>query len=86
MNTSDIETIKEFVEKSVREAVAICGTQEALASRAGITQGAIGKYLRKEALPTGVTAKKLSVAVNGKLSKSAFAPHIFDDKVHDSIL
>ncbi len=54
-----------------------CGTQEKLAKKAGITQGAIGKYLRGDALPTGVTANKLSFAVDGTQDPASFAPHIF---------
>lgn len=54
-----------------------CGTQDKLAKKAGITQGAIGKYLRGDALPTGVTANKLSFAVDGTQEPASFAPHIF---------
>lgn len=74
MNTLQI---KEIVKKSISEAIKDCGTQDALAKKAGITQGAIGKYLRGEALPTGVTAKNLSKAVEGKQTPADFAPHIF---------
>jgi len=74
METSEI---KEIVKKSVRTAIKICGTQDALAKKAGVTQGAVGKYLRGESIPTGVTAKNLSNAVNGELQPCDFAPHIF---------
>ena len=73
MNTSDI------IKNSVTQAISICGSQVALAKRAGITQGAIGKYIRGEAKPTGVTARKLSLAVCRKLSPADFAPEIFGD-------
>lgn len=75
MNTSKA---KEIVSESVKKAVLYCGTQERLAKRAEITQGAVGKYIRKEALPTGVTAKKLAKAVDYTQSESDFAPHIFE--------
>ncbi len=74
MNT---EEAKSIVKQSVERAVEYCQTQSALADRAGISQGAIGKYLRKETLPTGVTAKKLSLAVDETIPKDRFAPHIF---------
>ena len=70
---------KEIVSEAVKLAIGICGSQSQLAERTGITQGAVGKYLNKKALPTGVTAKKLSKAVNYSLSKERFAPHIFDE-------
>lgn len=73
----DILKAKEIVKKSVAEAVKLCGTQCALAERSGVTQGAIGKYLRGDALPRGETAKKLSKAVDGKMGPRDFAPHIF---------
>lgn len=69
---------KEKVKDTVAEAVRLCGTQDALAKKAGITQGAIGKYLRGDALPRGETAKALSKAVNGRLTPKDFAPLIFD--------
>lgn len=75
MNTSQI---KEIVKKSVADAVVIAGTQVALAKRAHITQGAIGKYLRGDSIPSGLTAKHLSEAVDGRIPPSGFAPHIFD--------
>ena len=75
MNTTNAKSI---VKDAVKTAVQYCGTQVALAEKAQITQGAVGKYLRGDALPTGVTAKKLSAAVDYTLDKSCFAPHIFD--------
>jgi len=72
---------KELVKQSVLKAIEICGTQDKLAERAGITQGAVGKYIRKEAMPRGETAKRLSKAVNGALSPYHFAPLIFDEPV-----
>ncbi len=50
----------------------------ALAEKTGISQGAISKYLRGDALPRGDTAKSLSKAVGGRLRPADFAPHIFD--------
>jgi transcriptional regulator with XRE-family HTH domain len=73
----DTAKYKEIVKKSVSKAVECCGTQMELAKRAGITQGAVGKYVRGETLPTGVTANKLSKAVNYQQPPSDFAPHIF---------
>lgn len=73
----DITKIKEIVKAAVEEAVVDCGSQVALAEKAGISQGAIGKYLRREALPTGVTANNLSAAVEFRISRERFAPHIF---------
>jgi transcriptional regulator with XRE-family HTH domain len=81
MNTSNA---KEIVSKSVKKAVAYCGTQKALAEKANITQGAIGKYLRKEALPTGVTARNLAKAVDNTQSREEFAPHIFGEPDRES--
>jgi len=68
---------KKIVKENIQQAITICGSQVALADKAEITQGAIGKYIREECLPTGVTAKKLSKAVSGKLKPKDFAPHIF---------
>lgn len=73
----ETDQYKEIVKKSVITAIEFCGTQAKLAEKARITQGAIGKYLRKEALPTGVTANNLSNAVDGSQPPSDFAPHIF---------
>ena len=75
MNRKEITKI---VSSNVRRAVDMAGTQAILASRAGVTQGAISKFCRAEALPTGITANKLSNAVGGKLSPHDFAPHIFN--------
>jgi transcriptional regulator with XRE-family HTH domain len=75
MNTVEA---KEVVSESVRKAVAYCGgSQMRLAKRAGLSQGAISKYIRKESLPTGVTARLLVEAVDGTLTAKDFAPHIF---------
>ena len=70
--------ITKIVSANVRRAVDLAGTQAILASRAGVTQGAISKFCRAEALPTGMTANKLSNAVGGKLKPCDFAPHIFN--------
>jgi len=82
MNTSQA---KKLVKKSVSKAVASCGSQSALARKAKITQGAIGKYLRGDALPTGVTAKKLSEAVNSEIDPYYFAPLIFERPIKDRV-
>jgi hypothetical protein len=76
----DKQTAKAIVKESVSKAVAYCGTQMNLANKAGITQGAVRKYLIGESLPTGVTAKKLSKAVDNNQLPCEFAPHIFDAK------
>jgi transcriptional regulator with XRE-family HTH domain len=72
-------TTSEIIRNSVIQAISICGSQVALAKKANITQGAVGKYLRGEAKPTGVTARKLSLAVESKLSPADFAPDIFGE-------
>ena len=77
----NIPESKILVQKTVTEAVNYCGSQVELAKRAGITQGAIGKYLRGDSLPTGVTANKLSSAVDFTISRSNFAAHIFTKNV-----
>ena len=56
---TDTQNFKEIVKKNVATAVESCNTQFELARKAGLTQGAISKYIRAESLPTGVTAKKL---------------------------
>jgi transcriptional regulator with XRE-family HTH domain len=76
---------KSIVKQSVKRAVIYCGSQAALARRAGITQGAIGKYLRGETLPTGVTANNLSKAVDNTMHNSDFAPHIFTQECKPDI-
>jgi transcriptional regulator with XRE-family HTH domain len=81
MNAS---SAKKIVSQSVKQAVRYCGTQTALAKKAGITQGAVGKYLREEAMPTGVTAKKLAEAVDYTQQKEHFAPHIFGEPNQES--
>jgi transcriptional regulator with XRE-family HTH domain len=75
MNTSEA---KEVVSQSINKAIAYCGgSQMRLAKKAGLSQGAISKYIRKESLPTGVTARLLAEAVDGTQSPKDFAPHIF---------
>lgn len=54
------------------------GSQSALAKKALLSQGAISKYLRGASLPSGVAAKNLSIATDGKIEPSGFAPHIFN--------
>lgn len=73
----DIE-IFNVVSRSVWSAVGLVGSQKELASRAGVSQGAISKYCRQACLPSGVTARRLSKATGGKLKPSDFAPHIFN--------
>jgi transcriptional regulator with XRE-family HTH domain len=75
---------KKIVSQSVKQAVRYCGTQTALAKKAQITQGAVGKYLREEALPTGVTARKLAEAVDYTQTEGHFAPHIFGEPEQES--
>lgn len=72
-------TAKHIVKTAVIEAIAYCGTQAALADKAEITQGAVGKYIRGDSIPTGVTARKLSKAVDSTIPASRFAPLIFED-------
>lgn len=73
----DKQAIKNIVKKSVSLAIEICGSQGKLAVKAGITQGAVGKYFRGESLPRGETAIALSKATGGKLLPFHFAPQIF---------
>jgi transcriptional regulator with XRE-family HTH domain len=82
MNDSQI---KDIIKKSVSAAVVYCGSQSALARNAKITQGAIGKYLRGDAKPTGLTARRLSIAVDKTLMPVDFAPHIFGEEDLDSV-
>ena len=69
---------KEIVKEAIAESVAICGSQDSLAKKTGVSQGAISKYARGDSLPSGVTAKKLEAAVDALIHRSRFAPHIFD--------
>jgi DNA-binding transcriptional regulator YdaS (Cro superfamily) len=68
---------RQKVSKNVKLAVQIAGTQKELARLAGISQGAVSKYCRQACVPSGVTARRLSKAVSGKLKPADFAPHIF---------
>ena len=74
MNDTDID---EMIKDAVAEAIKIAGTQKLLANNAGLSQGAIGKYYRGEARPRGETAIMLERAVDKKIQRSRFAPHIF---------
>ena len=69
--------ISKIVQRSVRRAVAICGTQELLAKKAGLSQQAIGKYLYSGSIPRAQTALRLSEAVNGVLTPADFAPDAY---------
>ena len=71
MNTSQA---KEIVSKSISNAVEICGSQVALAKKSGLTQGAIRKFLIKEAIPRASTARRLSFAVNNQITAHEFSP------------
>jgi len=71
---------KEIVKKAVAEAISYCGSQVILAEKAKVTQGAISKYLRGAAMPTGRTARNLSDAVDETVSLGRFAPLIFIDE------
>jgi transcriptional regulator with XRE-family HTH domain len=66
-----------IVQRSIRRAVAICGTQELLAKKAGLSQQAIGKYLYSNSIPKAPTALRLSKAVNGELTPADFAPDAY---------
>lgn len=61
-----------------KEAIEMAGSQKKLAEKSGLSQGVISKYLRGETMPSGVAAKKLERAVNFKITRDKFAPHIFD--------
>lgn len=71
------ENINQIIKESIAEAIKIAGTQKALADDAELSQGAIGKFFRGEARPKGETAIKLEKAVDKKIHRSRFAPHIF---------
>lgn len=73
----DKKEIKSIVKRSISIAIEICGSQSKLASKAGISQGAVNKYVRGEAMPRGETAIALSKATAGKLTPADFAPQIF---------
>lgn len=75
----EIDEAKEIVVIAVKEAVKHCGSQAALAEKAGVSQGAVNKYLSRKCIPTGVTAKNLSIAVNGVIPKHRFSPLVFSD-------
>ena len=70
------EPYKTIIRQSVQDAIAIIGTQEKLADKSGLSQGAISKYVRGDAMPSGQAAKKLSAASG--FPPVRFAPHIFD--------
>ena len=73
------DVITEIIKQAVLEAISIAGgTQAALAERSDLSQGAISKYILGKAKPTGLVAKRLALAVNNKIDKSRFAPHIYD--------
>lgn len=74
----DEKTTKQIIIDAIAEAVEIVGTQNVLADKSGLSQGAISKYLRGEAKPKGENAKKLEMAVDMKIPRHRFAPHIFD--------
>ena len=86
--------ISKIVQRSIRRAVAICGTQELLAKKAGLSQQAIGKYLYSGSIPKAPTALRLSKAVNGELTPADFAPDsyagifpittVIDDRPNDN--
>jgi DNA transposition AAA+ family ATPase len=78
MDTVESAKYKSIIKNSISKAITTCGSQTKLAVKAGVSQGAIGKYLRGHAMPTGITAKNLSKAV-GNQPPSDFAPHIFGD-------
>jgi Helix-turn-helix. len=68
---------KKVIKDAVNEAILYCGSQVSLAEKSNLTQGAIGKYIREEAMPTGVTARRLSEAVDLTIPKERFAPLVF---------
>ena len=69
---------KQIIKKAVAEAIDVVGTQQTLADLSELSQGAISKYYRGEAMPTGPMAKRLENAVKGKIPKWRFAPHVYD--------
>lgn len=71
--------IKTLVSKNIVTAIKYCGTQTKLAKKAGITQGAVSKYKRGDAIPTYMTAQKLSKAVDKTQPISDFAPYVTND-------
>ena len=90
----DKPLIKKIVSKSVRRAIAICGTQQALADKAGIVQSMVNKYMHNGSIPKAPTALRLSKAVNGELTPADFAPDsyagifpittVIDDRPNDN--
>ena len=73
----DKNEAKEIVKQAVFEAIEYCGTQVSLANKSQLTQGAIGKYIRGEAMPKGESAKQLHLAVDKTIELNRFAPLIF---------
>jgi len=69
--------MQKIVKRSIRRAVEICGTQDLLAKKAGLSQQAIGKYLYSGSIPKAQTALRLSEAVNGELTPADFAPDAY---------
>lgn len=52
--------------RAIEEAINICGSQTALAKKAGLSQGSIWKYLTGKCKPKYESAQKLSLAVKGE--------------------
>lgn len=60
---------------AIEKAINICGSQTALARKAGLSQGSIWKYVTGRCNPKYESAEKLSVAVAGKLTAIDFMIH-----------
>lgn len=73
------QVIDQTIKDAVAEAIKLAGSQKALADLCGLTQGAIGKYYRGLSRPKGETAILLEKAVDRKILRSQFAPHIFSN-------
>lgn len=55
-----------------KKAISICGSQDKLAEKSGLSQSAISKYKRGLAIPSAKSAEKLSKAVDGQIPREKF--------------
>lgn len=76
----DTNLESEIIKKAVAEAIVIAGSQQLLAQKAGLTQGAISKYILGKSKPRGEIALRLEKACDFKVTRTRFAPHIFKEE------
>jgi len=56
----------------IQKAIEICGSQEKLAIKAGISQSAVHKLLRSKCDPSLSTIKKIEIATGGAVKAEEF--------------